>query len=121
MFLRSVRGYLIAFEKHSNSLNTRIRLMLICVILDYRGVGIDCVSFDAGRSPEFGVHTTLFAQNVWGLENVANLGKVPATGATVRRCSTLTRNYTKNFPSELLLLKKWATVHFKSCAPSIFG
>ena len=76
--------------------------MLICVVLDCRGVGIDCVSFDTGRSQEFGVHTTLFAQNVWGLENVANLGKVPATGATVMRYSTVT----KNIPSKLLPLKK---------------
>ena len=44
---------------------------------------MDCVSFDNGISTEFGVHLNLFESNVWGLENVANLGKIPVTGAKV--------------------------------------
>ena len=45
---------------------------------------MDCVSFDVGNSREFPVHTHILPRNVWGLENVAHLGKVPPTGATVR-------------------------------------
>ena len=50
----------------------------------FRGIGSDTVSFDVGSEPEGAVHTTIFAHNVWGLENLAHLGKVPPAGATVR-------------------------------------
>ena len=42
------------------------------------------MSFDVGSEPEGAVHNTIFAHNVWGLENLAHLGKVPPAGATVR-------------------------------------
>ena len=42
------------------------------------------MSFDIGASKEFEVHTTIFSHDVWGLENLCNLDKVPARGATVR-------------------------------------
>ncbi len=56
-----------------------INTLFVCC----RGIGADCVNFDIGSSKDFGVHTTLFARNIWGLENLARLDKVPATGATV--------------------------------------
>jgi kynurenine formamidase len=45
------------------------------------GVGIDTASVDYGQSKDFQTHRILYAQNVYGLENVANLERLPATGA----------------------------------------
>lgn len=45
------------------------------------GVGIDTASVDYGQSKDFQTHRTLYAQDVYGLENVAHLEKLPATGA----------------------------------------
>ena len=46
-------------------------------------VGIDTASLDHGQSKDFIVHRILSAANVPGLENVANLERLPPTGATV--------------------------------------
>jgi len=46
-------------------------------------VGIDTASLDHGPSKDFMAHRVLNAANIYGLENVANLDKLPATGATV--------------------------------------
>ena len=46
-------------------------------------VGIDTASIDHGPSRMFFAHRELYAQNIPGLENVANLGALPPTGATV--------------------------------------
>ncbi len=46
-------------------------------------VGIDTPSIDYGQSTNFGVHRRLFAANIPAFENVANIEKVPATGAYV--------------------------------------
>ena len=47
------------------------------------GVGIDTASIDHGPSKDFLVHQILTGANVYGLENVASLDRLPATGATV--------------------------------------
>jgi len=47
------------------------------------GVGIDTASIDYGQSKDFQVHRILYAQNIYGLENVANLDRVPPIGALV--------------------------------------
>ena len=47
------------------------------------GVGLDTPSLDHGPSTDFPAHRVLGAANVFGLENVANLERLPATGATV--------------------------------------
>jgi kynurenine formamidase len=47
------------------------------------GVGIDTPSIDYGPSKNFIVHQILNGADIYALENVANLGKVPPTGATV--------------------------------------
>ena len=47
------------------------------------GVGIDTPSIDHGPSKDFIVHQILNGANVYGLENVASLERLPATGATV--------------------------------------
>lgn len=47
------------------------------------GVGIDTASIDHGPSKDFRTHRVLNAAGIYGLENLANLEKLPATGATV--------------------------------------
>jgi kynurenine formamidase len=47
------------------------------------GVGIDTPSIDPGVSKTFPVHQVLNGANIYGLENVANMDKLPPTGATV--------------------------------------
>ena len=46
-------------------------------------LGLDTVSLDHGPAADFPVHQVAAAANVPGLENVANLGELPATGAWV--------------------------------------
>lgn len=56
------------------------------VLVEERGVvllGVDTASIDYGPSSEFPVHRIAAAANVAGLENLTNLGRLPATGATV--------------------------------------
>jgi kynurenine formamidase len=45
------------------------------------GIGIDTPSIDYGSSRDFIVHQIINGANLYGLENVANLEKVPPTGA----------------------------------------
>lgn len=45
------------------------------------GVGIDTASVDYGQSKDFQTHRILYAQDIYGLENVANLDRLPPTGA----------------------------------------
>jgi kynurenine formamidase len=47
------------------------------------GVGIDTASLDHGPSADFMTHRVLNGAGLYGLENVANLERVPVTGATV--------------------------------------
>ena len=44
------------------------------------GVGIDTASVDYGQSKDFKTHRVLYSHDVYGLENVANLEQLPATG-----------------------------------------
>ena len=48
-----------------------------------RMLGVDTASVDHGPAQDFPVHRILGAANVMGLENLANLDRLPATGATV--------------------------------------
>jgi kynurenine formamidase len=45
------------------------------------GIGIDTPSIDYGPSQDFIVHQIVNGANVYGLENIANLDKLPAKGA----------------------------------------
>jgi len=47
------------------------------------GIGVDTLSLDYGRSADFKTHVTVLGANRWGLENVANLAKIPPRGATL--------------------------------------
>ena len=48
-----------------------------------RGIGIDTASIDPGRSQDFPAHRVLSEANLYALENVASLDKLPANGAIV--------------------------------------
>jgi kynurenine formamidase len=47
------------------------------------GVGVDVLSFDPGIDEDYKGHKILFEAGKWGVECVANLSKIPKTGATV--------------------------------------
>lgn len=55
----------------------------VLVARDIDGVGIDTASMDSGASKQAFAHRVFGAANIYGLENVANLEQLPATGATV--------------------------------------
>lgn len=44
-------------------------------------IGVDTLSLDPGRAPVFDVHVTLLGADRYGLENLANLGRLPPHGA----------------------------------------
>ncbi len=46
-------------------------------------IGVDTPSMDYGQSKDFIVHQIITGANKPGLENIANLGKLPAKGATI--------------------------------------
>ena len=48
-----------------------------------KGIMVDTLSLDNGPSAKFDVHYTWLPAGRWGIENVANLSKLPARGATV--------------------------------------
>jgi kynurenine formamidase len=48
---------------------------------DVAGIGIDTLSVDYGMSKDFAVHHVVHGRGKYHLENVANLGSVPSTGA----------------------------------------
>jgi len=47
------------------------------------GIGVDTLSLDYGASTDFKTHVTILGANKYGLENVANLARIPPRGATV--------------------------------------
>lgn len=50
---------------------------------DVRGIAVDTLSLDHGPSPDFAVHYAWLPSGRWGLECVAGLDRLPATGATL--------------------------------------
>jgi kynurenine formamidase len=48
-----------------------------------KAVGLDVASVDYGQSKDFKTHQVLYAQNISGFENVANLDKLPEKGAYI--------------------------------------
>ena len=47
------------------------------------GVGTDCASFDKGQANEFPAHQIFLGNDIWGIENIANLDKLPDSGYTI--------------------------------------
>ena len=50
-------------------------LMRSKVLLFISGIGCDTISFDAGNALTFPAHRIFLTENIYGLENVKNLGK----------------------------------------------
>ncbi len=51
--------------------------------MDVAAIGVDTLSLDPGNSADFGVHFSWLPGGRYGIENLANLDSVPASGATV--------------------------------------
>lgn len=51
--------------------------------MDVACIGVDTLSLDPGNSADFGVHFSWLPGGRFGIENMANLDQLPATGATV--------------------------------------
>ena len=47
------------------------------------GAGIDTASIDYGQSRDFKTHQIFAANNIWNLENLNNVDKLPAKGFNV--------------------------------------
>jgi kynurenine formamidase len=47
------------------------------------GLAVDTLSLDHGPSRDFRTHQLWLPSGRWGVENIANLDKVPASGATI--------------------------------------
>jgi kynurenine formamidase len=45
-------------------------------------IGVDTLSLDPGNATAFVAHVALLGSNKFGIENIANLGKIPPKGAT---------------------------------------
>jgi kynurenine formamidase len=50
---------------------------------DIKGIALDTPSIDYGKSQDFRVHRIICGANKLGLENIANLDKLPVKGATL--------------------------------------
>jgi kynurenine formamidase len=50
---------------------------------DVEAIAVDTLSLDYGMSPDFAVHYRWLGSNRWGMENLANLDKLPAKGSTI--------------------------------------
>jgi kynurenine formamidase len=50
---------------------------------DICGVGVDTLSLDAGAAEKFVAHLAILGAGKYGVELLANLGRVPPSGATV--------------------------------------
>ncbi|MCP4195568.1 MAG: cyclase family protein [Proteobacteria bacterium] len=61
---------------------------------DITGIAIDTPSIDYGKSPDFPVHIALLGAGKLAIENIANLDKLPNTGATLYAVPMLIENGT---------------------------
>jgi kynurenine formamidase len=50
---------------------------------DIAAIGVDTLSLDPGEAQSFDAHVTILSANRYGIENLANLRRVPPRGATI--------------------------------------
>jgi len=50
---------------------------------DIAAIGVDTLSLDPGEAESFDAHVTILSANRYGIENLANLRRVPPRGATI--------------------------------------
>jgi kynurenine formamidase len=55
----------------------------VLVQRDVVGVGVDTLSLDPGNAQKFAAHITILGAGKYGVEMIANLDRVPPTGATI--------------------------------------
>jgi kynurenine formamidase len=58
----------------------------VAMLMDGRqvvGIGVDTLSLDYGKSKDFAVHRSWLPTNRWGIEGMAGMGTLPASGATL--------------------------------------
>jgi kynurenine formamidase len=67
------------------------------------GLAVDTLSLDHGASTDFRTHLAWLPSGRWGLENVANLERVPASGATLVTGVAKVKNATGG-PARLIAL-----------------
>jgi kynurenine formamidase len=77
---------------HFPGVSTEAAKLLVTRRID--GIGIDTASLDHGPSTTFETHRILNGAGIYGLENVANLDRLPATGATIIALPMKIRNGT---------------------------
>ena len=53
------------------------------LVLAIKAIGLDTASIDYGQSQLFETHRALYEHNIPGLENLANLDRLPARGASL--------------------------------------
>lgn len=70
---------------------------------DVVGLAVDTLSLDHGPSKDFRTHLLWLPSGRWGLENVANLDRVPASGATLIAGLAKVKNATGG-PTRLIAL-----------------
>jgi len=66
-------------------------------------IGVDTLSLDPGSSADFAVHNSWLPSGHYGIENLANLDQLPATGATIIVGAPKHRNGTGG-PARILAL-----------------
>ena len=68
---------------HSPGFSAELMRWLAAERPGVRGVGLDTASLDPGNSTDFAAHVAWLPTGRYGIENVANLDRVPPTGATL--------------------------------------
>ena len=83
------------------------------------GVGIDVASLDNGPSKRFEAHVNFFKRNIWGAEIVANMEKLPPTGA---RVSVLPMKIKGGSGAPSRIYATWSTTNVSgTCHPKSFA
>ena len=57
-----------------------IKASIIITFRNIYGTGVDTASVDFGQSKKFTTHQIFGANNIWGLENLNNVNKLPPKG-----------------------------------------
>ncbi|CAD5123632.1 DgyrCDS11961 [Dimorphilus gyrociliatus] len=73
---------------------------------DIVGIGVDTASVDHGPSSDFLTHVAISKGNVYGLENVANMDKIPKMGA---KLTVLPMKIGKGSGGPVRILAEWDT------------
>lgn len=79
------------------------------------GYGTETVSLDKGPSQDFPVHQILLARGIFGLENVANIDKLPIYGATLH---VMPMKIGKGSGAPVRILATYPEVIFDSMLPT---